>query len=397
MKRRDFIKFLGLATGGLMGFPALAVSSDAVEVNVSLGLKSLAGIRREANLLWVPKGQEKEQASRLVNLLEQTTDFAWLKKGDRVLVKLALNSGNPFPATSDPWALRHLIRLLFAKGAGEVMVGDQSGIASVDWRDPQDKKGSSRELCRRAGLLTVIEEEGAKPLFFEELGREGYFQSKPEGNHHWPGGLWLSKAILMADHLVYLPRVGSHVLGEVTAALKLGVGFLQEESRGDLHRGGEHFPAMYEEIHQVPEIQSRLRLILTSGRKVLSTMGPDTGSESWPEQGLVFASKSLLASELLAYAWLEFNRLEHTSWIAKSTLGRVKAMRSFANRRFVGFTWGGEAGDIPDFVPGRIFEHPAILNRLQRLGGLPERILLNPLEGSFEEGFPEYLQRHPLV
>ena len=40
------------------------------------------------------------------------TDFSWLSRGDSVLIKAACNSGNRYPATTDPLALRAMIGLL---------------------------------------------------------------------------------------------------------------------------------------------------------------------------------------------------------------------------------------------------------------------------------------------
>ena len=40
------------------------------------------------------------------------TDFSWLSKGDSVFIKPALNSGNPYPATTNPIALGAMVELL---------------------------------------------------------------------------------------------------------------------------------------------------------------------------------------------------------------------------------------------------------------------------------------------
>jgi uncharacterized protein (DUF362 family) len=45
-----------------------------------------------------------------------TTDFSWLSKGDTVFIKPALNSGNPYPATTNPIAIGAMVELL-EKGA----------------------------------------------------------------------------------------------------------------------------------------------------------------------------------------------------------------------------------------------------------------------------------------
>jgi uncharacterized protein (DUF362 family) len=39
------------------------------------------------------------------------TDFGWLSRGDSVLIKPSLNSGNPYPATTNPEGIRAMVEL----------------------------------------------------------------------------------------------------------------------------------------------------------------------------------------------------------------------------------------------------------------------------------------------
>jgi len=71
-------------------------------VSFALDDKKVAAQIKNAQLsaAWLPKGDTSYTLFK--RMIEKSTDFSWLKKGDRVLIKLALNSGNPYPATSDP-------------------------------------------------------------------------------------------------------------------------------------------------------------------------------------------------------------------------------------------------------------------------------------------------------
>jgi hypothetical protein len=160
--------------------------------------------------------------------------------------------------------------------------------------------------------------------------------------------------------------------------MKIGVGFLREDSRKAFHQGGDSFYAMYEEISQIPAISSKLRLVVSSGRKVLSTFGPDNGHVTEPVQGLIISSADLFAHEVLAYAWLLYNREFETSFFDVGITGRLTKIRSFINKGFVWYTW--EDGDfhqtpkIPLFIPGSIYAHPSIMNFMKRMGGRPANI-----------------------
>ncbi|MEW6442895.1 MAG: DUF362 domain-containing protein [bacterium] len=344
---------------------------------------------------WVPRGGEESRSCDLFRrMIEAATDFSWLSRGDRVLVKLALNSGNPFPATSDPWSLWCLLKVLSEKGAGEIWVGDQGGVEHVHWKQAE-KKGSSRALCDSAGLLRILGESGAKPVFFEEGGYDAYLPALPSGTHHWQKPLWVSSLLKEVDHVVYLSRVSSHVLADITSGMKLAVGFLRDDSRAELHRSGESFYAMYEEIHRVPEIASRLRLAISSGRQVFTTLGPDRGHLAEPDFGLVFASEDLLAHELLAYAWLKWNR-SGSSPVSKVTSGSLTRFRSPMNRIFVWWTWRGEPGPATQALPfwqaGDVWRHPAIANFISWKGGRPAEVSWLEVNAGPDESVASYLK-----
>jgi len=323
---------------------------------------------------WVPRGAAESSYPLYRQAVEAATDFAWLSRGDRVLLKLALNSGNPFPATTDPWSLWCMIKLLREKGAGEILVGDQSGVQAVHWTR-EDRRGRSRDLCNRTGLLRVIEETGATPCFFEERGYDAYQPVTPWPGSHWGEPFWVTNALNEADHLIYLSRASSHVMGDITSGFKLGVGLLREDSRLRFHQGGRDFYAMYEEVNAAPPVASKLRMTVCSGRKVLSNFGPDNGHVSEPDYGLVFASEDILAHELLSYAWLQWNRAFTTPEYSNGTTGRLTRMRSTINRLFVWAVWRSRRGEgtsaLPLWQPGSIHAHPSVVNHLRRKGGRP--------------------------
>ena len=121
----------------------------------------------EASCAWVANGEHENSYPLYKKTVEASTDFSWLSKGDRVLIKIALNSGKHYPATTDPWSVHSMVKLLKKKGAGKILVGDQGGFGTVQWtKDRQE--GSSRQLAKAAGLLKVIEDSDGEPCFFEE-------------------------------------------------------------------------------------------------------------------------------------------------------------------------------------------------------------------------------------
>lgn len=335
--------------------------------------KKLATQTRGAHLsaAWMPKGDTSYTLYK--RMIEKATDFSWLNKGDRILVKLALNSGNPYPATSDPWALECLLKVLKEHGATRIYVGDQSGVRNVYWTSQGQVRGTSRAFAQATGLLAVIERNGATPVFFEERGYPAYIETVPADEHHWKRPMQITSFVNEVDHIIYLPRLGSHGLADISSGMKIGVGFLREDSRKLFHQGGENFYAMYSEISEVPEIKSRLRLVTSSGRSVMTLIGPDAGHIVEPESAPIFASENLLAHELFAYAFLQYTRETMTPKdVSDAALGGnlwdVHKNRTVRNRSFLKYVWNlpeSEMPELPVFQAGDIYRHPAILNYIR--------------------------------
>ena len=191
--------------------------------------------------------------------------------------------------------------------------------------------------------------------------------------------------------------MSSHILAGNTLGFKLPVGFLRSDSRGEFHRGGKQFYAMYEEISLVPQIESKLRFVVSSGRSVLTLVGPNDGPIAKPDYGLVLASDDLLAHEMLAYAWLQWNRQFETSSITHMTMGSHTKSRSSYNKQFSDRMWPDKDGrgtpPIDYFEPGNLYNHPAIVNHLKRMGGLPRSIAVEAINKQPDSSVINYLKR----
>ena len=120
--------------------------------------------------------QSKEQVllRAVREAAEEVTDFSWLSIGDSVLIKPVLNSGNPYPSTTNPEGVKAMVNLLMEKGAGRVVVSDMSGIEFVKLT-PKGLKGSTRKLMYASGLAKVALEAGAELHFPEEFGWDAFF------------------------------------------------------------------------------------------------------------------------------------------------------------------------------------------------------------------------------
>ncbi|MCF8031617.1 MAG: DUF362 domain-containing protein [Desulfarculaceae bacterium] len=251
-----------------------------------------------------PSPQEVAAATR--EAVSAVDDLAWLQPGDTVFIKPVINSGNPYPATTSPQALSAMVGLLREKGADRVVVGDMSGVEHVKLSST-GCRGSTRALAIKTGLAQAAQDAGAELSFFEEAGWDGFFEEHPASGSHWQGGLMLPKVLREADHIVLMPRCGRHALLGSTLGLKAVVGYMRFDTRLEYHHQARSIQEKTAEANTVPSLRDKLRLVVTGADKVLATYGPDKGFVSTPEQGLVIASRSLVAHDLVSLAWLLIN------------------------------------------------------------------------------------------
>ena len=259
----------------------------------------LAGVERGAS------PQTVKSAVRAA--AESATDFSWLSKGDAVFIKPALNSGNPYPATTSPEAIGAVVEMLKARGARRVIVGDMCGIAYVKLSQ-EGCSGSSRQLMEASGMARAAEAAGAELHFFEESGWPAFYEDFPAAGSHWKQGLMMPNILKEVDHIILMPRCARHVLAGSTLGLKAAVGYWRTDTRLEYHRDASSFQEKTAEGNTVESLLKKQRLVLSAADKILSTYGPDKGLVLQPETGVVMASESVVAHDMVSLAWLMENR-----------------------------------------------------------------------------------------
>jgi len=259
-------------------------------------------------LVGIQIGSESQAlAGAVKDAARSATDFTWLSKGDSVLIKPALNSGNPYPATTSAEAIGAMVELLMEKGAGRVIVGDMSGIEHVKLT-PEGVRGSSRELMKACGMAEAVLGAGAELHFPEEAGWNAFYEDMPVSGSNWKGGLMMPKILREVDHIVLMPRCSRHVLAGSTLGLKAAVGYWRTDTRLEYHRDASTFQEKTAEGNTVGTLLQKQRLVLTAADKILTSFGPDKGYVMQPETGLVISSRSVVAHDMATLAWLLINR-----------------------------------------------------------------------------------------
>lgn len=355
---------------------------------------AFSGVTESVTLEAVAKGAGPNTVVAAVKrVAEAASDFSWLSRGDIVFLKPTGNSGKRYPATTSPLAVQAMVSLLQEKGAGRVIMGDKSGVQYVH-QDNRGQRGSSRQLFSQNGLHQAARDSGAEVYYFDEAGYAAYFGDHlehPKG--HWQGELMLPDILTKVDHVILLPRVSRHALAGSTLGLKAAVGWLRDDSRLELHRDARSFLEKIVEINDTITLRQKLRLVLTVATKVQTTFGPDRGFAAEPNPGLVFASESLLAHDMVALGWLLWNREYETP---AAQLSRIQdpyqTYPGAINRAFVGYIWGvGELLKSTSYSTRPILSvatDPVLSWAAQLWGGFPHLELhevMKPLPSSLKK------------
>jgi hypothetical protein len=93
--RREFL----LGTAGLAFatvLPACSQTTKTVPIQTAEPkISSITDQELQVSCSWVVKGEHENSYLLFNKTVEAATDFSWLSRGDHVLIKMALNSGNP--------------------------------------------------------------------------------------------------------------------------------------------------------------------------------------------------------------------------------------------------------------------------------------------------------------
>ena len=388
MQKTCIRNYAAMSRRRFMALMAAASASTLLPHGRAEAKLNLPGPGENTNVILtgVPKSPSDEGLFNAVrSAAESATDFSWLSKGDAVLIKPVQNSGNPYPATTSPVALKAMIKLLKEKGAGRVIVSDMSGIEHVKLT-VEKLDGSSRELMQKSGTTMAVESAGGELYLPEEHGWNDFFEDGPAPGSNWKAGIMMPKILKEVDHVILMPRCGRHMLAGSTLGMKAAVGYWRTDSRFEYHHDAATLQEKTAEANTVSSLRQKQRLVLTAATSVLSTFGPDKGYISVPDTGLVIASTSIVAHDMLSLAWL----LETRKHIPESEISwrkdpyTVQTAVNAANRVVVMWLNGMTAAVTADSLIRNDIQNiweDRVLNRAFHLwNGVPRLNLIDPTD-----------------
>jgi len=391
MKRRDFLK--GAAGASLMAVCPVTGSVGAHQAP-NKAAKLSPGRPTKVFLAGVGRGAT-EQAIKLSvrESAEAATDFSWLSRGDAVFIKPVVNSGHPYPATTSPIAIVAMVELLKEKGAGRVIVGDMSGVENVRFSSTE-LTGSSRKLMEACGMAKAVQASGAEMHFFEEAGWNAFYEDIPAAGSHWKNSLMMPNILKEVQHIILMPRCSRHIIAGSTLGMKAAVGYWRHDTRLEYHRDAATLQEKTAEGNTVETLRTKQRLVLSAADKILTTFGPDKGYVFAPETGVIIASQSVVAHDMVSLAWLLDNRRTIPDSQRDDFMDTSKLAPRFANHIVVSWLGGWGPALASETLTKNdlktIWDDRVITHACEVFGGVPG-IVLDPVNKALPEDLKKRL------
>ena len=261
----------------------------------------------ESTVAVVPSGAFPTLREVVAEAIRLAGGLAFIRPGDHVLLKPAVNSGKPYPATTDPEVVAIVARLVLDAG-GQPFVADRTMFLRST--RAAFEKTRILDAARAAGIPCLALDDDASVALAHPLAV------------HWPDRtVRLYRAAADADHVINLCTPRTHKLAGFTMAMKNCVGVVAGSARPGMHFGSG-FRDRLAEISAV----FRPSLAVLDGRLGFADGGPDEGALVRP--GFVAAASDPLALDAVGLASL---RLEGTNdAIGRGSIWQIPVMRRAA-------------------------------------------------------------------
>lgn len=184
---------------------------------------------------------------------------------------------------------------------------DLAGIGDVAFHKTHIQ-GCTRALMEKSGLAQAVAKAGGELCCFEEPGWDAFYPETPLHGTNWREPLMVSGTLQDVDHIVLLPRCAHHFMAGASLGLKAAIGYCRTDTRLMLHKEAASFSEKIAEANTILTLVKKQRLVLTVADKVLTMYGPNEGCVIQTEPGLVIASSSVVAHDMVSLAWLLKNR-----------------------------------------------------------------------------------------
>ena len=237
------------------------------------------------------KTQDRAQGVR------QAIDIFGLKdvQDQNIFLKPNYNSPDPTPGATHPDVLGTIVQILHENKAGEITVGDRSGM------------GDTHKAMERLGVFELQEEYGFKTLVFDDLSPDDWVMIQP-AKSHWSLGFPFARPVLEADTMIQTCCLKTHQHGgHFTLSLKNSVGMVAKRNLVDDHDFMRELHSSPHQRRMIAEINTAYApdLVVMDGVECFVDGGPANGRKALSE--VVLAGTDRVALDAVGVALLRYH------------------------------------------------------------------------------------------
>jgi uncharacterized protein (DUF362 family) len=178
--------------------------------------------------------------------LAETAGFDFVKRGQRVYLKVNTNSGDPYPYSTSPDMIRWVVGKIRDRG-GEVFIGDRSFWGDANTMRNFERNGIA-EIARELSVELMVFGDTANLASGRRSDAMGVdwmdLPTEIEGvgarSTMWDGTMRIPMAVAQADHIVNMPCVKTHFIATFTMGLKNMIGIINPVDRSQARNLGGH-------------------------------------------------------------------------------------------------------------------------------------------------------------
>jgi hypothetical protein len=191
-----------------------------------------------------------------------------------------------------------------------------------------------------------------------------------------------------------MPRCSRHVLAGSTLGLKAAVGYWRTDTRLEYHRDASTFQEKTAEGNTVETLRKKQRLVVSAADKILTTFGPDEGHVFQPENGLVIASESVVAHDMVSLAWLLENRrnikTSGTEWVKDNSPWVARIGNHYVVSKLGGWGPALASEKLTKDDLHAIWDDRVLNRAYEVFGGMP-RVILEAVNNALPENLKKRL------
>jgi uncharacterized protein (DUF362 family) len=320
--RRKILQFVGLASGSAAFSAACNATPPSIRQNAVPEANSIdmtlpasaetpaapATLTSSSRVVLVRTEDRVAGTQKAIDLLQPQGIT-----GQTVFLKPNYNTGDPAPAATDTPLLEALVQELQGAGAGQITIGDRSGMANT------------REAMQSKGVFQLADRYGLNAIVLDELDREGWQYFPAEGTH-WSQGFAFARPALQAGAMINTCCLKTHRFGgHFTLSLKNTVGLVAKYVPGDAYN---YMGELHSSPHQrlmIAEINKAYNpaLVLLDGVEAFVNGGPESGAIA--QSGVILAGTDRVAVDVVAIGILR--SLGTTSTVSQGSVWQLEQIR----------------------------------------------------------------------